>query len=218
LFSAPSYAKPDLMDELIEGYRRFRAQRWDQQRSLFRKLASRGQRPHTMVIACSDSRVDPAILFDAAPGEIFSVRNVANLVPPYGPDSKYHGTSAALEFAVTVLEVDNLVVLGHAQCGGVHALLHEEETRKNFDFVGLWMGLARPARDRAIAAGGDEAAITRRCEQETVKESLTNLRTFPWIAERVADGRLTLHGAFFGIEEGQLFRLDADGEFRPVPT
>ncbi|MDB5366809.1 MAG: Carbonate dehydratase [Rhodospirillales bacterium] len=205
------------MDELIEGYRRFRATRWDQQRSLFRKLAARGQRPHTMVIACSDSRVDPAILFDAAPGEIFTVRNVANLVPPYGPDSRYHGTSAALEFAVTVLEVDNVVVLGHAQCGGVHALLHEE-TRPAGDFVGLWMQLAAPARDRAVAAGGDEATVQRRCEEETVKESLMNLRSFPWIADRVAERRLTLYGAFFGIEEGQLFRLDSDGEFRPVAS
>jgi carbonic anhydrase len=205
------------MEELIDGYRRFRATRWDQQRSLFRKLASRGQRPHTMVIACSDSRVDPAILFDAAPGEIFTVRNVANLVPPYGPDSQYHGTSAALEFAVTVLEVENLVVLGHAQCGGVHALLHGE-TGTQSDFVQLWMQLATPARDRALAAGGDEQIVQRRCEQETVKESLMNLQSFPWIAERVADGRLQLHGAFFGIEEGQLFRLGPDGLFHPVPA
>src|ERR1700761_3819798 len=119
------------MEELLKGYRRFRKRGWVQQRERWSE-AREGQSPKALVVACSDSRVDPAILFDAAPGEIFSIRNVANLVPPYGPDSKYHGTSAALEFAVLVLEVDNIVVLGHAQCGGVHALLHEEETRRNF--------------------------------------------------------------------------------------
>jgi carbonic anhydrase len=201
------------MQDLIEGYRGFREQVWPERRALFEQLAARGQSPHTMVIACCDSRVDPAMIFGAGPGEIFVVRNVANLVPPYAPDSGHHSTSAALEFGVTVLEVSDLIVLGHGMCGGIRALL--DPTLAPSDFVGPWMSIARAARDRVLACTPVEQAQTA-CEREAVKLSLDNLRTFPWIAERERDGRLRLHGASFDIRFGVLEILQPDGGFRPA--
>ena len=202
------------MDGLIEGYRRFRKEGWPERRRLFESLAAEGQRPEALVIGCVDSRVDPSAIFDAAPGQILTVRNVANLVPPYAPDAAYHGTSAALEFAVRVLEVLHLVVLGHGQCGGIQALLRgaPEEAQ---DFVAPWMGIAAPARARALLCDTPEAQ--QQClEHEGIKLSLENLMTFPWIAERVADGRLELHGAWFAIHSGVLMTLRADGAFAAV--
>src|SRR5262249_49855235 len=137
------------MERLIEGFRRFRRESWPHYRELFEALGTRGQSPRAMVIACSDSRVDPPMLFRAAPGELFTVRNVANLVPPYAPDAAYHGTSAALEFAVRTLRVDHVVVLGHERCGGITALLQSPQSPG--DFVGSWVQIAAPARERALA-------------------------------------------------------------------
>ena len=202
------------MDRLLEGYRRFRETTWPQRRALFEQLVADGQSPRTMVIACSDSRVDPTMVFDVKPGELFIVRNVANLVPPYAPDAAYHGTSAALEFAVRGLEVQDIIVLGHAMCGGIHALLHNESGAGS-DFVGGWMRMAAPARARVLACTPVEAA-QQACEYESVKLSLENLTTFPWVADRVRDGKLRLHGAFFDIRTGILERLGADGAFAPV--
>jgi carbonic anhydrase len=202
------------MDELLEGYRRFRVEGWPERRQVFERLAEAGQRPSAMVVACVDSRVDPAVIFDAAPGQLVVVRNVANLVPPYAPDVAYHGTSAALEFGVRVLEVTNLVVLGHGQCGGVHALLRGAPGVSG-DFVGQWMSIAAPARVRAMRCEPVEAR-QRCCEEEVVKVSLANLLTFPWIAERVARGVLRLHGAWFAIRTGELLVLREDGCFRAV--
>ena len=199
------------MDELIAGYRRFRQETWPQQRARFEELAARGQRPRTMVIACSDSRVDPQMIFSAAPGELFVLRNVANLVPPYMPDALFHGTSAAVEFAVRVLQVERIVVMGHALCGGIRALL-EGAPPEARDFVAGWMGIA--AQARAVALRCD--APDRRqevAEHEAVRISLVNLGTFPWVAEAVAAGRLSLHGAHFGVATGRLMLLGADGEF-----
>jgi carbonic anhydrase len=205
------------MDRLIEGFRNFRQELWPANRALFRALASRGQAPRVMVIACADSRVDPQLIFSAAPGEIFTVRNVANLVPPYAPNSDYHGTSAALEFAVRGLQVEDIVVLGHADCGGVRRLLRGPDPMATSDFVDSWMRIAVPARERALAqAGGDIEAAQPICEHENVKVSLENLATFPWVRERVASGKLTLHGCYFGIEAGQLLRLDDKGSFEAV--
>ena len=198
------------MDRLIEGYRRFRATEWLSRRALFETLARDGQSPRTMVIACSDSRVDPAMIFDAPPGELFIVRNVAALVPPFEPDAHFHATSAALEFGVRVLQVEDLIVLGHGMCGGVRALL-EGAPAEAADFVGPWMRIAEPAKRRVLAC--QPADPQTACEQEVVKESLANLMTFPWIAGRVADGRLRLHGATFDIRFGVLWRLRADGGF-----
>ena len=201
------------MDELIAGYRRFRATRWPQERARFEALAAEGQRPHTMVVGCSDSRVDPQLIFDVRPGELFVVRNVANLVPPYAPDAAYHGTSAALEFGVRALGVRRLVVLGHGQCGGVQALL-EGAPDSVGDFVPQWIEIAAPARARALAAppeGRREAA-----EHEVVRLSLANLRTFPWIREAAERGDLALHGCHFAVRTGVLQRLGEDGTFAPV--
>jgi carbonic anhydrase len=200
------------LDRLIAGFRRFRQGYYEQNRVVFDALTYAGQAPRALVIACSDSRVDPQMIFSAAPGELFVVRNVASLVPPYEPDAAYHGTSAAVEFAIRALEVPDVVVMGHAGCGGVAALLREAESGPVGDFIGPWMSMARPARTRALAAGGD--SIHTACEYETVKLSLANLLTFPWIKERVDAGRLRMHGAYFDIESGGLDHLQPDGSFR----
>ncbi len=203
------------MDGLIEGYRRFRAEVWPAERARYEALARRGQRPETLVVACSDSRVDPSTIFGAGPGELFVVRNVAALVPPYEPDARYHGTSAALEFGVRVLEVSRIVVLGHAQCGGVQAMV-EGAPEQARDFVADWIKIAEPAlpraRNAAAAEGGD---VLDRAETEVVRLSLANLMTFPWIREAVEAKRLSLHGARFAIRTGILEMLEGD-RFDPV--
>lgn len=200
------------MDNLIQGYRRFRDTTWPEQRRRFETLAEQGQRPRAMVIACSDSRVDPGMIFNAAPGEIFTVRNVANLVPPYQPDGAYHGTSAAIEFGVLGLEVKDLIVMGHGMCGGIRALL-EGVPAPMGDFLTPWIRVAAPAR-RALECSPVDPQLA--CEHATVQLSLTNLRTFPWIAERIADGRLSLHGAHFDVRTGILAMLRDDGTFGPI--
>lgn len=202
------------MDQLLAGYHRFREAAWPERRRQFEVLAEQGQQPNVMVVACADSRVDPGMIFDTGPGELFVVRNVAGLVPPYGPDSRYHGTSAALEFGVRVLEVQELMVLGHGLCGGVRGLLHGVPPQAS-DFVGLWMGIAEPVRKTALQCDSPEAQ--QLCgEHEVIKLSLANLRTFPWIAEREAAGQLTLHGAHFDVRYGRLSLLGPDGTFTPV--
>lgn len=203
------------MRRLIEGYRRFRETVYRENRALFEALVAQGQSPRAMVIGCSDSPVDPAMLFSSAPGEIFVVRNVANLVPPYAPNAEYHGTSAALEFAVRSLGVDHVIVLGHARCGGIAALL-SEPAELGGDFVGPWISIAAGARERALVearvAGTDPQRV---CELEAIKASLGNLHSFPWISERVERGRLMLHGWYFDLANGELLRLNKD-QFEPV--
>jgi carbonic anhydrase len=203
------------MNRLLDGYRRFRAETWPQQRARFEALAAQGQRPQTMIIACSDSRVDPQMIFAAGPGELFVVRNVASLVPPYMPDAAYHGTSAAVEFGVRVLGVRELVVMGHALCGGIRALLDGVPPMAS-DFVAGWIGIAASARASALTCDTPEAR-QEAGEHEAVRISLANLMTFPWVAEAVEAGRLSLHGAHFGVATGRLMLLDAaTGEFRPA--
>ena len=201
------------MEHLIDGYRRFRQNGWPERRATYESLSEHGQRPQVLVVACVDSRVDPAVIFDTAPGQLLTIRNVANLVPPYAPDAAYHGTSAALEFGVRVLGIPHLVVLGHGQCGGVQALLRGAPAEAG-DFVANWMSLAEPARRVALAC--DEPDREQCCELEVVRVSLRNLRSFPWIAEREAAGTLTLHGAWFAIRTGVLRLLGADGMFSPL--
>lgn len=203
------------MDALLDGYRRFRDSGWTSHRERLETLAAEGQKPIALIVACSDSRADPAMVFDTAPGQLFVVRNVANLVPPYDPDGDFRGTSAALEFGVRVLEVPHLIVMGHQKCGGIHALVHGFPAQVR-DFVQPWMRMAQPAVDAARAAGTPEDLIDDVCEHETVKLSLNNLRTFPWIAEREEAGLLQLHGFRFGIAEGLLEQLQADGTFAAV--
>lgn len=195
------------MDELLNGYRRFRETYWEEHKNLFEDLAVGGQRPRAMVIACCDSRAAPEVIFNCRPGEIFVVRNVANLVPPYAPNSDYHGTSAALEFAVNRLNVEHIVVMGHSSCGGVHALIHGAAEQPT-DFIETWMSIATAARTRALAAAGDDPVLACRiCERENVHESLKNLMTFPWIAARVAAGSLQLHGMVFDLEAATIETL-----------
>lgn len=204
------------MKRLLDGYKRFRAHGWPERRKQFEALAESGQRPRAMVMACIDSRVDPTMIFDAGPGELLTVRNVANLVPPYEPDSAYHGTSAALEFGVRVLAIPHLIVMGHGMCGGVRALLEGPPPEAN-DFVMPWMSIAEPARHIAQALPKPEDR-QQCCEHEVIKISLKNLMTFPWIAERVSAGTLTLHGAWFAISSGELMLLQHDGTFKAVDT
>ncbi|KQS55418.1 carbonic anhydrase [Brevundimonas sp. Leaf363] len=201
-------------DFLFDGYRRFRIERWPDARAEYETLAEAGQKPHTLIVACSDSRADPALIFDAKPGELFVVRNVANLVPPYEPDGGLHGVSAALEFGVKVLEVSRIVVMGHARCGGVAAMLKGSPDSCR-DFVQPWVEQAQPiAREAAQAAGPERAESA--AEEAVVRQSLTNLRSFPWIAEREADGRLALTGLHFGIADGVLRVLGRGEAFKPV--
>lgn len=201
------------MDSLIDGYKRFRDVAWPDHKALFERLAARGQKPETFVVACSDSRVDPQMIFDAGPGELFVARNVANLVPPYQPDTNYHGTSAALEFAVRVLRVKRIVVMGHAQCGGVNALLEGAPPGAR-DFVAHWIEIAEDARRQTLEADVPEAERQRFCEHCCVRLSVSNLKSFPWVAERLAAGDLSLHGAYFGVATGRLEVMGEDGVFR----
>lgn len=184
---------------------------------MFERLAHVGQSPRAMVVACSDSRVDPTMIFNAEPGELFILRNVANLVPPYQPDLAFHATSAALEFAVRVLEVTDLIVMGHAMCGGIGVLLRGPPSGAG-DFLMPWMRIAEPAKRRALARAGEGGDPQTACEQESVKLSLENLLTFPWIGERVAAGQLKLTGSIFDIRSGVLALLNPDGSFVPVDT
>jgi carbonic anhydrase len=206
--------------QMIEGYRRFRETGWKRERERWSQLAER-QNPQVMVLACSDSRVDPSIIFDAEPGQMFVVRNVANLAPPFETSRGYHGVSAALEFAVTQLEVQELLVLGHGSCGGCAAALtgqFDDADHGEGHFIATWVDMLREARAKVRAAYAklDEAAFLA-MEQEAVRVSLANLRTFPWVMEREKAGRLVLHGGHFSIAEGRLYLLDeAEGEFRPV--
>jgi carbonic anhydrase len=196
------------VENLIDGYRKFRTEVWPEARARYEALAAEGQRPETLVVACSDSRVDPATVFGAGPGQLFVVRNVAGLVPPYSPDAGYHGTSAALEFGVRVLKVSRIVVLGHAQCGGVQAMV-EGAPREAQDFVAPWMAIAEPILAN-IPDNLPEGGLLFHCEKEVVRLSLANLLTFPWIAQAVAAGRLELSGFRFGIRSGELMRLEGD--------
>ena len=194
------------MKQLLEGYRAFKAGRWPIERTHYEELAKRGQNPQYLVIACSDSRADPATIFDASPGELFVIRNVAGIVPPFESDKSYHGTSAALAFAVLQLEVRNVLVLGHAQCGGVQAAL-DGQLVANIPFLGHWIELLEPARQHS-AHITDSHARHVAMERDCVRLSLDNLMTFPFVAERVAAGALALHGARFGIANGELEVLD----------
>lgn len=203
---------------LIDGYRRFRGGDWQRQRERWAELKT-GQSPKVMVIACSDSRVDPAQIFDVSPGEIFVVRNVANLVPPFEDDASRHGVSAALEFAVTQLEVPEVVVMGHGACGGCAAALTQAFAGAKpgtGGFIAHWVDMLDEARERIVAEHGTGPEAVAAMEHEAVRVSLANLRTFPFVSERLADGRLTLSGAHFAIADGVLRVLGEDGTFAPA--
>ena len=208
------------LERLIEGYRRFRESDWAHERDRWADMAE-GQSPRVMILSCADSRVDPAQIFDARPGEMFVVRNIAGLAPPYETSDGFHGVSAALEFAVSQLEVGEILVMGHGLCGGCAAALtgqFDETEPGEGHFIADWVRMLDDARD-VVRRRHDE--LDRDAfldmEREAVKVSLANLRTFPWIASREQSGSLKLHGAHFSIAEGRLYVLDeADGNFRPV--
>jgi carbonic anhydrase len=204
--------------QLIEGYRAFRTGRLAREQDRYRELAESGQSPEVMVIGCIDSRVSPEVIFDARPGELLVVRNVANIVPPYAPDAHAHGVSAAIEFGVVALKVKHVVVLGHGQCGGVRAFADEAEPLTPGDFIGKWMRLMAPAADKVGPRGTlSHAEYLTRLEQANIANSLDNLMTFPRLREAVERGRIAIHGAYFGVANGELLvRDEANGEFLPA--
>jgi carbonic anhydrase len=206
------------VERLLEGYWRFRKTRFVSAQELYKKLGKQGQSPEVLFIACCDSRVDPAAIFDAGPGELFVIRNVANLVPPWAPDGRHHGTSAAIEFAVRHLKVREIVVMGHAQCGGAAALLNRfHEQPGASDFIGSWISLAEEAKHRMLARQAGDGDPQRELEYEIVRLSLANLMGFSWVREKVEAGELSLHGWHFGITHGKLAILDRDSdEFRII--
>lgn len=206
----------NLPERLLNGYAEFIQGRYPAESARYRELASRGQSPEILVVACCDSRAAPETIFNASPGELFVVRNVANLVPPYAPDGEYHSTSAALEFAVQQLKVKHIVVLGHGRCGGISAALNpDSKPLSPGDFIGKWMSLVAPAANAVganslMTAGERQTAL----ERISIRYSLANLRTFPCVKILEDKGRLSLHGAWFDISTGELWTMDqATGDF-----
>jgi carbonic anhydrase len=203
---------------LTEGYRAFLDERFPREKNRFEALAEKGQSPEVMVIGCCDSRVSPEVIFDASPGELFVVRNVANLVPPFETGGDYHGTSAALEFAVQALRVKHIVVLGHARCGGIRAFADDKAPLSPGDFIGGWMNLIAPAAERiGPRADTDFSDYLARLELAAIENSLNNLMTFPCVRILVERGKLQLHGAFFGVASGVLMVRDPEtGEYKSM--
>ncbi|MFB6417341.1 MULTISPECIES: carbonic anhydrase [Bradyrhizobium] len=203
---------------LLEGYKAFATQRLPTEQTRFRELSVKGQSPEVMVIGCCDSRVSPEVIFDVGPGELFVVRNIANLVPVYQPDGTAHGVSAALEYAVTVLKVKHIVVLGHAQCGGIRAFVDKIEPLTPGDFIGKWMQMfIKPGEVVEQRDHETMAQFVERIEKAAVFRSLENLMTFPFVRKAVESGQMQTHGAYFGVAEGSLFVLDKVAkEFRSV--
>lgn len=204
--------------QLIDGYRAFLVSRLRHEQDRYRGLAEAGQSPQVMLIGCCDSRVSPEVIFDARPGEMFVVRNIANIVPPYAPDGRAHGVSAALEFGVAALKVKHIVVLGHAQCGGVKAFAEDAEPLTPGDFIGSWMRLMAPAAEKIGPRGTlSQSDYLTRLEQANIVNSISNLMTFPRLREQVERGSIHLHGAYFGVATGQLsVRDEKTGAFTPV--
>ncbi|WGI22169.1 carbonic anhydrase [Amylibacter sp. IMCC11727] len=215
------FAKP-LPSSIANRYLGWRATTYEENQAWYTKLADEGQHPRGMIISCCDSRVHATSMFGADTGEYFMHRNIANLVPPYAPDKDYHGTSAAIEYAVNALRVVNLIVMGHTQCGGVlgcHAMCsgNAPELEKDSSFVGRWMDILRPGYERVVAEGGDEATQITALEKQAILVSLENLMTFPFVKERVESGELALHGVSIDIRSGDLQQYDADSNsFVPV--
>ncbi|WP_299345732.1 carbonic anhydrase [uncultured Maritalea sp.] len=202
--------------KLLNGYREFMDGRFIEEREKIRDLASKGQTPSTMIIACCDSRAAPEMIFSAHPGELFVVRNVANLVPEYAPDGRHHSTSAAIEFAVKGLGVSNIVVMGHGRCGGIAAALSGGDTKLDEgDFIGKWMSQLGPVAEQVAAAGiMTDGERQTALERVGVRQSINNLKSFPYIGELVEQGALSLHGAWFDISTAELWVMDGEtGDF-----
>jgi carbonic anhydrase len=200
--------------KLMSGFREFHQRYFEGEEPVYRQLAG-GQSPKTLIIACCDSRVDPAIITAAGPGDLFVVRNIANLVPPFEVGGGHHGVSAAIEFAVVALKVENIIILGHRQCGGIRALVSGQQGDSE-SFIDQWMAMARPAHSRVLAAhpDADQDSLCQHCEMEAIKISLENLGTFPFVRQAVQERGLKLIGAYFDLERGQLLELDkTSGQF-----
>jgi carbonic anhydrase len=201
---------------LLDGYSEFMSGRYAREEERYKDLAASGQNPTTMIIACCDSRSAPETVFNTGPGELFVLRNVANLVPRYEPDANLHGTSAAVEFAVKHLEIKHLVIMGHGRCGGIHAALDPKgSVMAQSDFIGNWMSLLAPVSEQvAKNTWMTESERRTALERISIRHSITNLRTFPYIRALEEEGRLELHGAWFDISTGELWVMDADtGDF-----
>lgn len=202
---------------LLDGYNKFMSGRYVEERERYHQLAEEGQKPETLIIACCDSRAGPEVIFNARPGELFVVRNVANMVPPYEPDGQYHGTSAALEFAVEGLKVKNIVILGHGRCGGINAALsNDAEPLSPGDFIGKWTTLLKPAAEQ-VNKNSNMTASERQTalERISIRNSLGNLRTFPNVATAEKQGKLKLYGAWFDISSGELWVMNnKTGDFK----
>ncbi|MEM8792884.1 MAG: carbonic anhydrase [Pseudomonadota bacterium] len=206
---------------LIREYESWQQGSFAENRLWYARLADKGQSPRAMLISCCDSRIDVVGMFGAEPGDLFVVRNVANLVPPYHPDHQHHGTSAAVEYAVNALGVAHIIVVGHSNCGGVKAC-HDmctgeaPELEETSSFIGRWMDILREPCTRILADGSNTADLPRRLEQEAVLTSIRNLQTFPFVREAVAAGKLSLHGGWIDIATGTLHAADERGHFKPV--
>ena len=204
-----------MIDSLIKGFKDFKKNYYERDRETILNLVKNGQKPKILVIACSDSRVDPAILFQAKPGEIFAVRNVANLVPEYNPDGGLHGVSSAIEYAVRDLKVENIIILGHAHCGGIAALcdtfikdkskIETEETKR--EFIGDWVNIAAKIKNN-INLNDSVESLQHIAEKESIKNSIKNLYTFPWVLKSIRENKLNVFGWWFDIEDGEIFSYD----------
>ena len=200
---------------LLDGYKSFMSDRYDPEQGRYRELADQGQSPTTMIIACCDSRAAPETIFNAGPGELFVLRNVANLVPTFQPDGGQHGTSAAIEFAVAALEISNIVVMGHGRCGGIKAALAPDTgPLAQGDFIGKWMSMLAPVSDAVskYTLLTDKERQTM-LERFSIRHSINNLRTFPYVKRLEDEGKLAIHGAWFDISTGELWVMNDDGDF-----
>jgi len=201
--------------KLLNGYQNFMSGRYSDERDRYRVLADTGQKPHTLLIACCDSRAAPETIFDCGPGELFVVRNVANMVPPYEPDSQFHATSAALEYAVQVLKIRDIVVMGHGRCGGIQAALDPAmEPLSPGDFIGRWMSLVRPAAEQIQS--NDLMTQSERqtaLERVSIRNSIANLQTFPFVKSGGDEEGVSIHGAWFDISTGELWVMNEKGDF-----
>ncbi len=199
------------VDRLLAGFKGFRAQYYDQRPELFEAL-KKGQNPKILMIACSDSRIEPALLTRSEPGELFVVRNVANIVPPYEPDDRHHGTSAAMEFAVRDLGVKHIVLLGHSQCGGIRGLVSGLAKKPSpREFIGPWVSIVQAACDHGHSDAAPDEDLSA-VEQQALRVSLNNLRTYPWIKEKIGNGELDTHGWWFDLDAGKLWEVEPDSQ------
>lgn len=207
------------INDLKEGYKKFRQKYFESDNDFYKNLVAYGQQPKYLIVACSDSRVDPSLILNCKPGDLFVIRNVANLIPPYEIDTHYHGTSAALEFGVCGLEIKEIIILGHSQCGGIMSLLSDEQEKKSGNFISKWMELAQitcevEVNSRPNLSVEDKANI---CGKSALLGSLQNLHTFPWIAERVKSGDLFIHAWYFELATGIIFAYNHIKEkFEPL--